>query len=102
MTEIETTPESLPFLQGFKCSFCGQRYWAKRCDSKFCSATCRGKFYRWRKKLEKYHEKVIAGVTEIADYVRFENSRPAAVACLNDVIQHVRKLFNEVGVRVVK
>jgi len=58
--------------------------------------------YRWRKKLNTQTAKVVRGVREIASYLTYDKSTPAAVAALNEIRHEISELLLKQKVVVVK
>ncbi|CAG1013053.1 hypothetical protein ANRL4_04825 [Anaerolineae bacterium] len=94
--------EKQPYMVGKTCMFCGQHFLAKRCDAQFCSASCRGKFHRWRVKLRKLHTQILSELQEMSGYLRYENAKPSAVEAFKSVAGSIRDILASAGVRAVK
>ncbi len=70
------------------CHFCGEPFYAKRRDARFDGGKHRTAYYRWRKRLPYYQSKADWALREIADYLKFPDSRPYAVQILG-ILSHL-------------
>lgn len=84
------------------CFFCGKHFFSHRPDAKYCSGTCRGKAYRWRKRLPETQGKILGLLNETLTYLDYADSRPLAVAMLSDLFHHLSRTMHEHGIRRVK
>jgi len=67
------------------CTFCGKLFWSERGSAQYCTASCKQKMYRWRIKLTKEHTKAKQCIDNIASYLIYDKSTPAAVAVLHEL-----------------
>jgi uncharacterized Zn finger protein (UPF0148 family) len=91
-----------PHLLGKTCVFCQERFWSKRSDARFCSASHRAKFYRWRKKLPTNIQKAQTQIREAAEYLDYDVSRAAAIEYFNSLTAMIRAEMEARGVRFVR
>jgi len=85
-----------------RCLFCGKLFWSERSTAEYDTASCKQKMYRWRKKLDKKTEKVLADIKEIASYLTYDKSTPSAVAALNQIRAEIYEVLLKQKVVIVK
>jgi hypothetical protein len=85
-----------------RCLFCGKLFWSERSTAEYDTASCKQKMYRWRKKLDTQTKKVLQGVRELASYLTYDKSTPAAVNALNQIRHEISDLLLKHQVVVVK
>lgn len=91
-----------PYMVGKTCLFCGKHFLARRCDAQFCSASCRGKFYRWRKKLRTLYTQTLSNIQAMGGYLSFQDAKPSAVEALKSLAGSIRDMLAGAGVRFIK
>lgn len=75
----------------FKCAWCAKHLIEPtglrqtRSDKRFCDASCRGKYHRWKKRLQKLQLQAITAVNLIEPYLEHEAARPDAVAAMKAI-----------------
>ena len=82
--------------QVYRCAWCTKHLLEEgstrqpRSDRKFCSNSCRGKYNRWLKNLEKYEARATGAIKAIAEYIQHpiaQASASGALARMNELIR---------------
>jgi len=84
------------------CAFCGKEVWSAMGTKYYCTASCKQKMYRWRKKLDAKKESALYIIKDIASYLTFEDSTPSAVLCLNQIVTEALRQLEAHNVKRVK
>jgi len=84
------------------CGFCGKEFFSKRGSGSYCSASCKQKMYRWRKKLDAKKESALYIIKDIASYLTFEDSTPSALLCLNQIVTEALRQLELHNIKRVK
>jgi hypothetical protein len=91
-----------PTLVARRCAFCGKTFWASRSDAKFHTPHCRAAFYRWRKRLPYYSDRVERIVNEMASYLAYDDAKPLAARLLTDAENLITQKLREANIQRVK
>lgn len=85
-----------------RCFFCHEHLPTGRRDRKTCSARCRMRLSRWRKRLDLHHKNATAQLTEIGEYLAYPDAVAKAAQLLNDLeaqISSIRAKYRVVKVK---
>lgn len=85
-----------------KCIFCGTRFPCIRSDAETCSTRCRSKLRRWRNKLPKSVGRASGHIKEVASYLDYDLSKPAAIHYLKNLMSEIRAEMERHGVRFIQ
>ena len=85
-----------------RCKFCGGKFFSERGTGEYCQASCKQKFYRWRKKLSTSRTKAIKLIKEIASYATYEDTTPAVALALAEVSSAISDELSRVNIKIVK
>lgn len=73
-----------------------------RSDRKFCSGSCRGKYNRWLKNLEKHEARAVSAIKAIAEYIQHPIAQPQATYALARMTELIRVEAQANGLREVE
>ena len=92
----------------FKCAWCARHLSdpdierQARSDKKFCNASCRGKFHRWKKGLAKHEAQAQRAIDALAGYLDHPIAQQDAARALVGLRKHIEnsaRIHGVVGVR---
>jgi hypothetical protein len=84
------------------CRFCGNTFWAKRKDARYCKPEHRQAYKRWRGKLSASRIKGEMLLSTIADYMLYEDSKTLAAHTLLDLRRYINSRLDAHGIKDVK
>lgn len=99
---MESKNESHGMAVVRRCKFCGGKFFSERGSGEYCQASCKQKFYRWRKKLSKSRDKSIQLVKEIASYATYEDTTPAVALALAQISSAISDELSRVNIKIVR
>lgn len=84
------------------CFFCGKPFMTTRTDAKYCSALCRQRALRWRKRLPDTLTRLLSAVDGLAAYLVYDDAKPQAIKALNRASAEIDEVYRKFNIRKVK
>lgn len=91
-----------PYMVRCECAWCGNAFYAKRKDARYCSTSHKLKHQRWRKNLNKHHHEALTRLDNIGTYLGNEDSKETAIHLLKGLEERINSLLYHAKVQVVK
>lgn len=88
-------------LTVFRCAFCGEHMLQGRSDKKTCSAKCRNRLFRWRKRLDIHMKHIEYELGEIASYLAYPEARPKAAQLMVKIQDSISETFAKNNIKKV-